>query len=103
MNPSIFLLTCANEKEADAIVQRLLKKRLIVCAKRMSVSSAFLWEGKIDSDEEVLVIMESHDKLFEKVEKEVRKLHSYDTPVLVSLPIHYVSRGIMEWMKDELR
>lgn len=57
-------------------------------AKKTSVSSSFLWKGKKESDKEVLVIIESIGERFAKIEKEVRKLHSYETFVLLSMPVN---------------
>ena len=103
MKPCILLLTCANDKEADKIVQSLLRKKLAVCIKKTPIGSSFLWQGKIDSSKEVLLIMDSIESKFKHVEKEIRKIHSYDTFVLVSLPITKMSAGIEEWIKSSLR
>ena len=98
----ILFLTCANKKEADKIALTLLKKRLIVCAKSMAVSSSSIWKGKIESAREILLIMESHESLFDKIEKEVRKIHSYETFVLLSFPITHTSKGTREWINSSL-
>jgi periplasmic divalent cation tolerance protein len=99
---NILLLTCADNKEADKIVKSLLNKKLIACAKKVLVSSSFLWKGKVDSDDEVLVIMESLESKFNEIEREVRKLHSYETFVLVSLPVSKASTGVLDWIKESL-
>ena len=97
------LLTCANDKEAEKISQALLKKHLAVCIKKTKVSSSFLWKGKIDKDNEILLLMDSVEEKFAEIEKEIRKLHSYETFVLMAVPVIKVSKGIEEWMKDEIR
>lgn len=98
----LLFLTCANEKEADAIAQTLLEKRLIVCAKKLPISSSFLWKGSISAGDEVLLIMDTVDENFDAIEQEVRKLHSYETPVLLSVPVSRGSKGVEEWMEEEL-
>jgi periplasmic divalent cation tolerance protein len=103
MKMILLFLTCANDPEAKKIARALLQKRLIVCAKRTPVSSSFYWENKIDSAKEVLLIMESIESNFKKIEKEVKKLHSYETFVLVSLPVTQASTGVAAWMKAGLR
>ena len=103
MKMNILFLTCANNKEADKIAKTLLKKHLIVCAKKTPVYSSFLWQGKIDSGKEVLLIMDSIESKFKQIEKQIKKLHSYDTPVLISLPISQASSGVATWMKKELK
>ena len=103
MKIALLFLTCANKKEADLISQSLFKKRLIVCVKKLPVSSSFFWKGSINKANEVLLIMESVESNFKAIEQEVRKLHSYETFALFALPVSKVSSGAVKWMKDGLK
>lgn len=103
MTPNLLFLTCANQEEADKIAVALLEKHLVACVKKTPVNSDFLWQGKIDKASEVLLIMDSNEELFEQVEQEVKKLHSYDTPNLTSVLSSRCSSGIAEWMEQELK
>jgi len=103
MKMAIFILTCADKKEADKIGNVLLKKKLIACAKEFPVSSSFWWKGKIDNAQEVILMMDSIEENFEKVNKEVKKLHSYETFVLFSLPVGQITKGVEDWLKKELK
>lgn len=98
----LLFLACADDKEAERISQSLLKKHLIVCAKKTPVSSAFFWQGKIDKANEVLLVMESVEEKYEEIEKEVRKLHSYETFVLSAIPVIKYSKGAEGWLKEGL-
>lgn len=62
MEPALFLLTCANKHEADKIIQALLAKRLIACAKKIQVDSSFRWQGVVNNTKEILVLMESKNR-----------------------------------------
>lgn len=95
-------LTCANKVEADEISKSLLTKRLVVCIKKTTVTSSFLWKGKIDNSEEVLLIMDSVEEKFAEIEKEVRKMHSYETFVLVANPVVKFSKGVEKWIEEEI-
>lgn len=90
-------------KEADKITRTLLEKRLIFCAKRFPVSSSYFWKGKRNSSKEVLLIMDSLRDNFEKVRKEVAKIHSYKTFVLLSSPVIQTTVEVENWIKQELR
>ena len=103
MKPNLLFLTCANQFEADKISQALLEKHLVVCVKKTPVNSDFLWQGKIDHGSEILLIMDSKEELFTEVEKEVRRLHSYDLPALVSIPVSKTTAGVTKWMQKELK
>lgn len=94
-------LTC-DAKEADSLIDLLLKKRLIVCAKKVPVSSTYWWKGEIDKGNEVMLVMESAEEKFDGVEAVLKEVHSYDTFVLTAVPIAKISKEAEEWMKSNL-
>lgn len=102
MKMNVLLLTCADNKEADKIAKTLLEKKLILCAKKTPVSSAFLWKTKIQSSEEILLIMDSIKENFDKINSEVKKLHSYETFVLTSILVDQTTKEVEDWAKGEL-
>lgn len=95
-------LTCKDKAEADKIANTLLVKQFITCAKQIPVMSNYRWKGKIENANEVLLLMESRLGLFEEIETEISKLHSYDTFVLEAVPVQRMSKKSQEWLKDEL-
>ncbi len=100
MSYNIVLMTASTKEEAVRIVRALLEERLIACANIMDhVSSFFWWQGKIEEEKEVLVIMKSHESLFKKLSQRVMELHSYDTPEILALPIVNGSPSYLDWMK----
>jgi len=99
---AIFMLTCANNAEADKIGKVLLEKKLIACCKKMPVASSFWWKGIIEQTDETVLMMESVEEKFGEVNKEVKKLHSYDTFILFSLPVGQTTKEVQEWLEKEL-
>lgn len=97
----MLFLTCANEAEADKISKSLLEKKLIFCAKRFPVSSSFLWKGSVDLAREVLLVMDSIEENFGKIEQEVAKIHSYKTFVLLSSPVTQTTKKVKDWIRQE--
>ncbi len=95
-------LTVGNKDEADRIANTLLVKHLVACVHKIPISSEFQWQGKIKSGKEVLLQMDSREDLFDQVEREVIKLHSYDTPVLSAVPITKISKKANKWLSGEL-
>jgi len=95
-------LTCASKKEADKIANTLLVKHLVACVRQMPVSSDFWWKGKIDNSKEVMLLMEGRLDLFNKVEVEIAKAHSYETFVLEAVPVSRISKGAKKWLENEL-
>jgi periplasmic divalent cation tolerance protein len=94
-------LTCADKKEADKLADTLLVKHLVACVKQLPVGSKFRWQGKIEETKEVMLVMESRLDLFDEIEKEVAKNHSYDTFVLEATPAVKLSKKAENWLKKE--
>ncbi|MGD2066891.1 MAG: divalent-cation tolerance protein CutA [Candidatus Bathyarchaeota archaeon] len=103
MSYLIVLMTTSNKEEAENIVRALLEDKLIACANIIeSVSSFFWWQGKIESEKEALIIIKTNDKLFEKLQKRITALHSYDVPEILALPIVAASQSYLDWLKVSL-
>jgi periplasmic divalent cation tolerance protein len=99
----ILYLTCANEDEAVKISDTLLKEKLIACSRRFQISSSYWWDGKINNDGEILLMMESLEEKFEAIEAMVTKLHSYDEYVLTAIPVIKTTPGVLKWLNDTLK
>lgn len=97
MNLCQVWLTYADKKEAGEIAKVLLEKKLVGCAKQMPISSSFRWKGNIENSDEALLIMDSREDLFDEIDTEVAKIHSYETFLLQSVAIRKISK------KAELR
>ncbi len=95
------LLSCP-QKTAEKISRILLEKKLIVCSKQIDIKSLFLWEGKIEKEKEVLLLMETLKKNFKKIEKELEKIHPYKTFVLSLISVEEVSKEAKKWIEKEL-
>jgi len=97
----IVFITCASQKEAETIVDSLLKKRLAACGNIIkSVESKFWWRGKIDKESEVLVMLKTKKENFNKIEKEVRRRHSYEVPEIIALPVIAGSKAYLDWIDN---
>ncbi len=96
-------VTTSNKMEAEKIAKTLLNERLIACANIIGpVASHFHWNGKIDYQEEYVMIMKSRADLFRDLEERVRALHSYEVPEVVAVPIVDSSKEYFDWMNSML-
>lgn len=97
----IVLITCGSKSEADGIVESLLKKRLIACGNIISgIESRFRWKGKIDKAKEVLAILKTRRKNFKRIEEEAKRIHSYEVPEIIAIPIVTGNEEYMKWLKS---
>ena len=98
----ILFLTCKNDAEADQISQALLVRRLVACTRKISTSSTFVWEGKINQTKEVLLMMETVESKFDRIEAQIRQLHSYQTFVLTAVPVTSMANGVSSWLQQSM-
>jgi len=104
MSYIVVIITTPNKEEAAKIVRSLLKERLIACANIVGpVSSLFWWQGKIDEENEFLVLMKSHKNLFERISERVMEIHSYDVPEIIALPIVGGFPLYLDWLETSLQ
>lgn len=96
-------ITCKNKKEAEKIGLSLIKKRLAGCCNIFPIESIYWWDRKITEDREVVLIAKTLKKNFKKVEKEVKRLHSYELPCILEIPIRKGSSEYLNWLKKEIK
>ena len=99
----VVLVTAKNKTEARKIARGLLQEQLIACANIIDgVESLFTWKGRVTKSSEALLVMKTRLKIFKQVEACVKRLHSYQTPEIIALPVGQGSGEYFQWMDDVL-
>jgi periplasmic divalent cation tolerance protein len=100
----IIIVTCGSAKEAGAIARYLLEERLIACANVIpGVKSKYWWQGRIEAAEESIMLLKTKKKNFKLVEREIKRLHSYDMPEIMAVPVSKGSRDYLKWLDESIR
>lgn len=100
-NYCIITTTTDTKENADAIVSILLKERLIAYAQCTTTQSAYRWQGKIIESDEVLLQMKTKKVLFHEIEKNIKKLHTYDVPEIIMIPLLDANDFYLQWIEKE--
>lgn len=99
----VVLVTAGSSAEGDRLARALVEERFAACVNRIqSIRSVYRWQGKVEENEEELLIIKSTRNLFAGLERRVRELHSYSVPEIVALPIVEGSQGYLEWLREQL-
>ncbi len=97
------LTTASSREEADRIANLLLELRLAGCVQIVeNVRSKYWWEGKIEESQEFLLLIKTTKEQFERVERTIKSVHTYEVPEIVALPIVKGSSDYLEWLKGEV-
>lgn len=95
----VVLVTAKNVREANKIAAQLVQDKLVACANIVEgVRSIFWWQGKVDKAREVLLILKSEKSRFSKIVTAVKKLHSYEVPEIIALPIIDGNSDYLSWI-----
>ena len=98
----VVFVTVANRTEAEQIGQALVEKKLIACCNIIEpVFSIFHWQSKICRENEVLLMLKSVLDRFDLITEAVKKMHSYETPEIIALPIIAGSEDYLNWVRKE--
>jgi len=98
----LVLVTAGSEKEADKIAQTLVKEKLAACVNIIpKIKSYFNWRKKFYKEKETLLLIKTKPILFEKLKSRVLKLHSYETPEIILLPIEKGFKNYLDWIEIE--
>ncbi len=99
----VVLVTANSEEQARTIAHDLLAKKLIACANLVPVNSLFMWDGQLQDEREVLMIIKTQSSVFkDKVIEAVKALHSYDVPEVIAMPIVLGSAEYLRWIASEV-
>jgi len=82
----IFVYVTHPEKDgAQSLAKLLLENKLIACANIFSVQSFYWWEGKIENDDEYVLILKTQEEKFDKISEFIKKNHPYTVPCIVKI------------------
>lgn len=102
--PIVVLLTAANGEEAVRLADMLIGAHLAACVQILpEMESVYRWEGKIERQPEILLLAKTTRSKFDELEREVRALHSYETPEIIALPVVAGSAPYLAWLRASLK
>ena len=96
--------TAATEEEAGRIAHLLVEERLAACVNLVpAVQSIYRWQGAVETDSEVLLIIKTAASRIERLEQTILAHHSYQVPEFLVLPVPSGSERYLDWLHESLR
>jgi len=98
----VVLVTAPDAEEGARIGRRLVEERLAACVNVVpGLRSLYLWEGRVEDDAEVLLVVKTRAERLDALALRVRDLHPYDVPEVVALPVVGGSAEYLAWVREE--
>lgn len=95
--------TCETEEEAARVARHLVEMRLAACVNIIPhARSIYRWKDQVEDSTELVLVIKSRRDLFSVLRAEIEKIHSYEIPEIVALPIVDGSEAYLGWLDREL-
>ncbi|MEM1428862.1 MAG: divalent-cation tolerance protein CutA [Pseudomonadota bacterium] len=95
------LVNCPNAAVATELAEALLEARLVACANIYpEITSHYVWQGARQVETEVPLLLKTRPSLVPEVEAMVVRLHPYDVPPLVEMPLGFVHAAYDAWVEE---
>ncbi len=99
----VCFVTCKDEREAVNIAKALLEKKLCACVNIIkNIRSLYTWKEKLCDDHETLLIIKTKEKAFDRIAAEIKRLHSYEVPEIIALPVSSVLESYAKWVAESV-
>lgn len=95
--------TCPDQATAEHIAETVIDERLAACVNLVpGLTSIYRWQGQIQRETEMLLIMKTGNMAYPRLETRLRELHPYEVPEIIALPIQSGSAAYLNWIADNI-
>ena len=104
MKPSeccLITTTTDTKDNADIITEALLKKHLVACVQFIDIESSYSWQDQVVSSKELQLQMKTKTSFFNQIKDLIEKLHTYDVPEIVMVPLLDANVSYLKWINEE--
>ena len=97
-------VTVASVGEGRGIADAVVGERLAACVTLLEgAESVYWWDGEIQHDREVILLIKTARRLFAPLLERVRSLHSYRCPCVCATEIAEVNGEYGAWVEETVR
>jgi len=99
---AVVYITIDNVQDARKIAHTLVEEQLVACVNIIpKIESIYRWKGKVETDNEVVLIAKTTDKNVKKTIQKIKELHTYELPDIIVLPIIGGLKDYLNYIQDE--
>ena len=100
----VVFITVDSQENAQIIANKLLTERKAACVNIiLKVESHYWWQGKIESVDELMLVVKTRAVLIDELVKLIKEIHPYTVPEIIALPIIGGNEDYLKWVEKETR
>lgn len=98
----VIYCTVPNKKEGRIIAKALIENSIAACVNIVDkIESIFSWNGEMMEEKEAMMIIKTKKEHFKNVSHIIHKLHSYNVPEIIAMPIIQADETYLKWIEHE--
>jgi len=98
----LVLTTLPNSDAAAELAKKVVGEKLAACANILpALRSIYRWQGKVQDENEVLVLLKTQTRQYEPLKARILELHPYDVPEVIAIPVDRGHQGYLDWILAE--
>jgi periplasmic divalent cation tolerance protein len=96
--------TLPSADKAAELAKVLIEERLAACANLLpAIRSIYRWQGKLQDENEVLVLLKTRAEHLERLKLRILELHPYEVPEILAVPVEAGYQPYLEWLAGETK
>jgi periplasmic divalent cation tolerance protein len=100
--PVLVYTTWPDAAAADDAGMRLVAGKLCACVNILpGMVSIYEWQGRAERAQEVVMLIKTRSGLVDAVASEVRVMHPYDVPAILTIAPGHVDPPFAEWIRAQ--
>ncbi len=100
----LVLCTCPNQEIATTIAENIVAQHLAACINIVpAIKSVYHWQGNVESAEESLMLIKTHQQKFSSLQNTISTMHPYEVPEIISLDISEGLPKYLDWLTSSIR
>lgn len=98
----VVLVTTPTAEKAAEIARAVVGERLAACGNVVpGLRSIYRWQGQVQDDAEVLLLLKTTRARFEALRDRVLALHPYEVPEVIAVGVEAGSAAYLAWIARE--
>ncbi|MFI0150774.1 divalent-cation tolerance protein CutA [Streptomyces lydicus] len=98
------LTTTDDAEKAKNLASSAVEAKVAACAQIDGpITSVYRWDGAVQTDQEWRVLYKTTTERYPELEAHLQRVHDYDTPEIIAMPVAHGSAAYLSWITEETR
>jgi periplasmic divalent cation tolerance protein len=96
--------TLPDRQAATTLAAAVIEARVAACVSILGAcTSVYRWQGRVENAEEVPLLIKTSVACYAALEAEIRRLHPYELPEIIAVPLAQGLPDYLQWVVAETR